>query len=92
MQVPDEACGRRFRLAADAACRRLARVLRALHLKVTYLMCGLYLAAAIALPALGIRLADRPARTPDAQAMRVAAVRSAPPLRTATIFQSQSRR
>lgn len=64
----------------------------ALHLHVSYLMRGLFLGAALALPALGIHLADRSARTPDAEAIQVAAVHSAPPLRTAAIFRSSGRR
>ncbi|GJD72065.1 hypothetical protein [Methylobacterium goesingense] len=62
------------------------------HLNASYLMRGLYLVTALALPALGIHLAGRPARTPDAEAMQVAAVHFAPPLRTAAISPSPSRR
>jgi hypothetical protein len=64
----------------------------ALHLHASHLMRGLYLVAALTLPALGIHLADRPARTLDAEATQVAAVRLAPPLRTAAISPSPNRR
>lgn len=56
------------------------------HLHASYLMRGLFLVGALALPALGIQLADRPAQTPNVQAIQVAAVHPTPPLRTAAVL------